>query len=81
MVNVAVFIGFAWAFTVTGAKVHVPVAVQVGAAIGAPAVVCPQLGAAWPVGVELPAQLAATAGSDVLPVLNEFAASPGRIER
>ena len=80
MVSVAVFIGLAWALTVTGAKVHVPVAVQVGAAIGAPAIVCPQLDAAWPVGVELAAQLAATLGSDPFPVLNALAASPGRID-
>ena len=80
-VSVAVCIGFGCTFTVTGANVHTPAAVQVGAAIGAPAIVWPQLDTVWPVGVWVGAQLAATVGSDELPVLNALAASPGRIDR
>src|SRR5258708_3613522 len=82
-VTVAVFNGLNCSVTVTGANVHTP-AVQAGAGIGAPLVVCPQVATLCPVGV-VPAldekQAGFCVGSDALPVLKALAASPGWIER
>src|SRR5437879_12976290 len=76
-VSVAVCIGFGCTFTVTGANVHTPAALQVGAAIGAPAIVWPQLDTVWPVRVWVGAPLDAPVGSDALPEWKESAQAPG----
>src|ERR1700716_1025252 len=85
-VTVAVGSGLGSTFTVTEAgRVHataVPEPEEVhSGTTGAPPMVCPQLeGMDCPVAVVAATQLPAAAGSRALAVLNEFAASPGRIE-